>query len=144
MDAILKIGYLCGCFDLFHTGHLAILEKCKQACDYLIVGVCDDNHIRLDKKREPVYNEIDRLKIVSALKCVDKAILVTHEETLDKLLAWKRIGFNVLFNGSDWIGTERSVKAEADFKSLDVKIQYFPYTAGISTSTIIEKIKHDA
>ena len=137
----MKIGYICGCFDLFHVGHLNILERCKENCDYLIVGICDDNHIRIDKKREPIYNQFDRLRIIESLKAVDKAVIVTHEETLDKLMAWKRIGFNILFNGTDWVGSDRSIKAENDFKYIGVEIKYFPYTDGISTRELIKNIK---
>ena len=83
----------------------------------------------------------DRKRIISELRCVDEAIIVSHEETLDKLKAYQRIKFDVLFNGSDWIGTERSIKAEKDFKEIGVEIKYFPYTKGISTSELIKNIK---
>ena len=138
MNKQYKTGYICGCFDLFHIGHLNILKRCKDNCDYLIVGICDDDHIRLDKNREPIMCQEDRKRIISELRCVDEAIIVSHEETLDKLKAYQRIKFDVLFNGSDWIGTERSIKAEKDFKELGVEIKYFPYTQGISTSKLRE------
>lgn len=141
MKTIYKVGYICGCFDLFHIGHLNILQRCKENCDYLIVGLCDDDYIKTNKNREPVFNQDDRKRLIESLKCVDEVVIVKEEEILDKLKAWYRIKFDVLFNGSDWIGTERSLKAEKDFKEIGVEIKYFPYTEGISTSDIISKIR---
>ena len=84
-----KIGYTCGVFDLFHVGHLNLLERCKEYCDILIVGVCDDKYVRDIKKKEPVYTEDQRTRILNALKVVDKAEIVTIEETEDKMIALK-------------------------------------------------------
>ena len=136
-----KVGYICGCFDLFHVGHLNILERCKENCDYLIVGICDDNYIRSTKGRESIYKENDRVRLIKSLRCVDEVVVVRAEEIVDKLKIWEKIKFDIIFNGSDWIGTERSIKTEKDFKDLGVEIKYFPYTSGISTSGIIKSIK---
>ena len=105
-----NIGYTCGVFDLFHIGHLNLLERCKSMCEYLIVGVCDDEYVRKIKHTEPVIVDVDRVRILKALKCVDDAVLVDIETTNDKLLALKKFRFNVLFSGDDWKGTERYVK----------------------------------
>ena len=126
-----KIGYTCGVFDMFHVGHLNLLEKCKSMCDYLIVGVCNDEYVRNIKHKEPVYSEQDRVRILEALKVVDRAELVTIEETNDKILAIEKFHFDVLFSGDDWKGSER----------YGAFIEYFPYTQGITTTQIKEKIK---
>lgn len=136
-----KIGYTCGVFDMFHVGHLNLLEKCKSMCDYLIVGVCNDDYIRNIKHKEPVYSEQDRVRILEALKVVDRAELVTIEETNDKILAIEKFHFDVLFSGDDWKGSERYQKTEEQFKKYGAFIEYFPYTQGISTTQIKEKIK---
>ena len=136
-----KIGYTCGVFDMFHVGHLNLLEKCKSMCDYLIVGVCNDDYVRNIKHKEPVYSEQDRVRILEALKVVDRAELVTIEETNDKILAIEKFHFDVLFSGDDWKGSERYQKTEEQFKKYGAFIEYFPYTQGISTTQIKEKIK---
>lgn len=135
-----KIGYTCGVFDMFHVGHLNLLEKCKSMCDYLIVGVCNDDYVRNIKHKEPVYSEQDRVRILEALKVVDRAELVTIEETNDKILAIEKFHFDVLFSGDDWKGSERYQKTEEQFKKYGAFIEYFPYTQGISTTQIKEKI----
>ena len=136
-----KIGYTCGVFDMFHVGHLNLLEKCKSMCDYLIVGVCNDDYVRNIKHKEPVYSEQDRVRILEALKVVDRAELVTIEETNDKILAIEKFHFDVLFSGDDWKGSERYQKTEEQFKKYGAFIEYFPYTQGISTTQIKKKRK---
>lgn len=136
-----KIGYTCGVFDLFHVGHLNLLERCKEMCEYLIVGVCDDTYVRDIKNKEPVICESDRVRIINALKCVDRAELVDIATTNDKMLAQERFGFDVLFSGDDWKGSERYQRTERQFSKIGVSIEYLPYTKGISTTDIKEKLK---
>lgn len=100
------------------------------------MGICNDDYVRKIKKKEPVYNEIERLRIIQALKVVDKAELVTIEETDDKMIAFQKYKFDVLFSGDDWKGSERYNKTEEQFAQFGVKIEYLPYTNGISTSWI--------
>lgn len=135
-----KIGYTAGVFDLFHVGHLNLLERCKEMCDYLIVGVCDDNYVIEIKKKIPTIPENDRVRILNALKCVDKAELVNFEITDDKMLALEKFGFDVLFSGDDWKGTERYNKTEKQFAEKGVAIEYLPYTQGVSTTDIKTKL----
>lgn len=135
-----KIGYTVGVFDLFHIGHLNLLERCKQMCEYLIVGICDDNYVKNIKHKDPVFKEAERLRILNAIKYVDKAELVNYEITNDKMLAFKKFHFDVLFSGDDWKGTERYKKTEEDFSKIGVSIEYFPYTQGISSTDIKNKL----
>lgn len=134
------IGYICGVFDLFHIGHLNLLEKCKSMCDILIVGVCNDEYVRKVKEKEPVFPENQRLRIINALKVVDDAVLVDIETTNDKMIALKKFNFDVLFSGDDWKGTERYNKTEQQFSKLGASIEYLPYTMGISTTQIKKDI----
>ncbi|MBO5379049.1 MAG: FAD synthase [Clostridia bacterium] len=135
-----KIGYTAGVFDLFHVGHLNLIERCKEMCDYLIIGVCDDDYVRNIKKKEPVIEENDRVRILNALKAVDEAVLVNYEITDDKMLALERFKFDVLFSGDDWKGSERYLKTEEQFSKVGVAIEYLPYTKGVSTTEIKKTI----
>lgn len=135
-----KIGYTCGVFDLIHVGHLNLFERCKQFCDTLIVGVCDDSYVTDVKHVSPVINEENRLRMVKALKCVDDAFLVNTDETNDKILAWEKFHFDVLFSGDDWKGSERYILTEKQFNEIGVSIEYLPYTQGVSTSDIKKEI----
>lgn len=139
----MKIGYTCGVYDLFHVGHLNLFERCKKECDYLIVGVCSDDYVREIKQKEPIINENDRKRIVGALKCVDEVAIVSIEETFDKLLAWEKFKFNVLFSGDDWKGTPRFLETEKAFKQkgIDLEMVFFSYTNSISTTQIKEKLR---
>lgn len=136
-----KVGFTTGVFDLFHVGHLNLLERCKEQCDYLIVAICGDDYVREIKHKEPVYTEKERIRIIGALKCVDEVSTITIEEIADKMLALKRFNFDVLFSGDDWKGTERYEKTEKQFAELGVSIEYLPYTKGVSTTQIKETLK---
>ena len=137
-----RIGYTCGVYDMFHVGHLNLFERCKEKCDYLIVGICDDEYVRNVKGKEPVINEVDRSRIVGALKCVDEVVMVDTETTVDKVLAWNKFHYNVLFAGSDWAGSERFKETDRQFKAnnLDIEVVFFPYTQSVSTSMLREKL----
>ncbi len=136
-----KVGYTCGVFDVFHTGHLNLLERCKEMCDYLIVGVCDDEYVTKIKKKDPVFVDTDRVRILNALRCVDNAELVDIETTNDKMIAWERFKFDVLFSGDDWKGSERYLKTEEQFAKIGAKIEYLPYTQGVSTTELKKKMQ---
>lgn len=138
-----KVGYTCGVYDLFHVGHLNLFERCKEMCDILIVGVCDDTYVKEIKKKEPVINEKDRLRIIKALKLVDDAFLVDIETTNDKMKAWERIKFDELFSDDDWKESERYLKTEEDIKPLGVSIEYLHYTKEVSTTMLKEKMKNN-
>ena len=135
-----KKGYTCGVYDLFHVGHLNLFERCKEMCDYLIVGVCNDEYCRKIKNKEPVINEKDRARIVQALKCVDEVHIIDIETTNDKMIAIKKFGFDVLFSGDDWKGSEMYLRTEKELSKYGVGVEYIPYTKGISTSKLKEKI----
>lgn len=136
-----KIGYTAGVFDLFHIGHLNLLERCKNMCEVLIVGVCNDDYVINIKHKHPVFKEQDRVRILNALKCVDRAELVNFDITNDKMLALDKFHFDVLFSGDDWKGTERYNRTEKQFAKMGVAIEYLPYTQGISTTEIKKSIK---
>lgn len=129
------IGYLSGTFDLFHIGHLNLLRKAKGQCDYLIVGV----HASGSWKGKETYIPFDdRKEIVAGCKYVDE-VVDAYDEDSD---AWFRYGYTKLFVGSDYKGTDRFLKYERYFKDKNVQIIYFPYTKGISSTQLRNKIKN--
>lgn len=132
-----KVGYTAGAFDMFHVGHLNLLERAKNECDYLIVGVTSDEIIMRTKKHLPIIPEDERMRIVAALKCVDEVVL---QDDLDKVKAWEKLHYDVLFSGSDWKGIERWVKYEEELSKRGADVVYFPYTDMISSTKIREKI----
>lgn len=133
-----KIGYTDGVYDMFHIGHLNMIEQAKSQCEQLIVGVHADEVVHGYKNRYPVICEADRCRIVGAIKGVDKAVI---NDTRDKKTLWERYHFDVIFIGDDWKGTERWNNFEKMFAELNVDVVYLPYTQGISTTYIREKLK---
>ena len=127
------IGYTSGVYDLFHVGHLNILNKAKQMCDKLIVGVTTDELMKDYKKKKSVIPYIERSEIVANIRSVD---VVVPQESMNKIDAWQKLKFNIMFVGDDWHNTPKWNEIEEDLKKQDVKIVYFPYTKGTS-STII-------
>lgn len=132
-----KIGYTDGVYDLFHVGHLNMIKEAKKHCDFLIVGVHSDQIVKEYKNRETIINEKDRATIVGAIKYVDKVVI---NNTRDKLELWKLHHFDVVFIGDDWKGTERWNKFEVELSKIGVDVVYIPYTKGISTTKIRNKI----
>lgn len=133
-----KVGYTAGAFDMFHVGHLNLLENSKKECEYLIVGVTSDEIITQTKNHPPVIAQDERMRIVAALKCVDEVVL---QDDLDKVKAWEKLHYDVLFSGSDWKGVERWVKYEEELNKRGAEVVYFPYTQRVSSTKIREKIQ---
>lgn len=126
------IGYTTGVYDLFHIGHLNLLKNAKGLCDKLIVGVTVDELVAYKNKRAVIPFE-ERLEIVRSIKYVDAAI---PQENIDKFAAWEKLKFDILFVGDDWYKSERWQEMEEKFQSVGVKVVYFPYTKGTSSTLI--------
>lgn len=123
------IGYLSGTFDLFHVGHLNLIKRAKQQCDYLIVGVHPDaSH----KGKETFIPFEERMAVVGSCRYVDRVVQSCAEDSD----AWDLWHFDKLFVGSDYKGTERFVRYEAYFADKGVEIVYFPYTQSTSSTQI--------
>ena len=129
------VGYTTGVYDMFHIGHLNILKRAKEKCDYLIVGVSTDELVMQDKNKTPIIPFCDRCEIVSAIKYVDKVVPQTSKNKLD---AYKKYKFDKMFVGSDWKGTPQWKHYEEEFSPYGVEIVYLSHTDGIS-STILRK-----
>lgn len=128
-----RVGFAPGVYDLFHVGHLNILRQARAHCDYLIAGVASDEMVRRVKGRSPVVPVAERLEIVNSVRFVDEAIV---ESLFDKVETWKGIGYDVIFKGDDWRGTETWNVYESRFGKLGVEVVYFPYTLHTSSTLL--------
>lgn len=131
------IGYTTGVFDMFHIGHLNILRKAKELCDYLIVGVSTDQLVEHDKNKTPIIPFNNRCDIVKAIKYVDEVVPQVDKNKFD---AWRKLGFNKMFVGSDWEGSPQWKRYEEQFSEVGVEIVYLPHTDGISSSLLRTKL----
>mgnify|MGYP001190206167 CR=1 FL=1 len=135
-----KIGYTTGVFDLFHIGHLNILKKSKEQCDYLIVGVSTDELVKNYKNKIPTICLEERMEIVKAIKYVDKVVI---QESMDKFEAWKKLKFNVMFHGDDWKESPTWKKYKKQFDEVGVDLVYFPYTKQTSSSLLRNRLENE-
>lgn len=133
-----KIGYTTGVYDMFHIGHLNLLRRAKEQCDYLIVGVSTDECVKTYKHKTPVIPFEDRKAIVEAIQYVDE---VVPQENMDKFEAWQKRHFDVLFHGDDWKGSAMYNEIEAKLKAHGVEFVYFPYTKKISSTKLRETLQ---
>jgi glycerol-3-phosphate cytidylyltransferase len=138
MTKIYKLGYTTGVFDLFHIGHLNILKKAKEQCEYLIVGVSTDENVLSYKKKTPIIPFEERIAIVEALKYVDKVVPQTN---MNKFQAWENLKFNAIFHGDDWKCSKMYEEIERKFREVGVEMVYFPYTKGTSSSMLVDVLE---
>lgn len=135
----IKIGYTTGVYDMFHIGHLNILKRAKEKCDFLIVGVSTDELVLQEKRKKSVINFEERCEIVSAINYVDKVVCQSDK---NKLKAWEEHKFDKMFVGSDWKGTKEWNMFEKQFSPLGIEIVYLPHTNGISSTELTSVIKN--
>jgi glycerol-3-phosphate cytidylyltransferase len=121
--------YTSGCFDLFHYGHLNILQRSKELCDYLIVGVSTDELILETKGTKPVIPYEERAKIISSIKYVDEVI---PQKDKDKQKVVDEYNIDAISVGDDWKGKYPSVTCE---------MEYFSYTASVSSTILKDTLK---
>jgi len=121
-----------GTYDIFHVGHVNIIERAKLHGDHLIVGVSSDQLNISKKGRPPVYSEDDRQHIIRSMRCVDEVFL---EESLELKAEYiKYYNADILVMGDDWQGKFDHLK--------DIcQVIYLPRTPSVSTTEIIEVVK---
>ena len=131
------IGYTSGVYDLFHIGHLNLLRNAKGMCDKLIVGVTTDELVSY-KNKKAVISFHERMEIVRSSRYVDS---VVPQENMDKFEMWKKLKFDVMFVGDDWYASDKWEELEKQFKEVGVRIVFFPYTKGTSSTLLNETLK---
>jgi glycerol-3-phosphate cytidylyltransferase len=132
------IGSSSGVYDLFHIGHLNLLKNAKGLCDKLIVGVTSDELVSY-KNKKAVIPHSERMEIVRNINQVDAVI---PQNDMDKFTMWEKLKFDVLFVGDDWFQSEKWEELDKKFKEVGVKIVYFPYTKGVSSTIINETLNN--
>lgn len=136
------IGYTTGVFDLFHIGHLNLLKNAKSLCDKLIVGVTVDELVAYKNKKSVIPFE-ERIEIVRNIKYVDAAV---SQDSMDKMDAYNRYKFDIMFVGDDWYKTDKWQEFDKQFNDVGVRIIYFPYTKGTSSTLLnitLEKLRNE-
>ena len=134
----INIGYTQGTFDLFHIGHLNLLEHAHEHCDYLIVGVNADALVADYKHKHPVVGECERAEVLGGMSVVDEVHIVT---TLDKLDAHIKFNFNTIFIGDDWKGNPRWEQTCIEMGNIGVEVKFLPHTDGVSTTQLTKAIR---
>lgn len=125
------LGYIPGAWDMLHIGHLNAFRFARARCDFLIAGVVSDEELLRIKGRAPIVPLAERIEIVQAIGIVDEAV---PDHSTNKLLAWERLHFDVLFKGDDWRGTEKGIALENNMAEVGVELKYFPYTQSTSST----------
>lgn len=133
-----KIGYTTGVFDMFHIGHLNILKRAKEQCDYLIVGVSTDELVESYKYKTPIIPFKERIAIVEAVRYVD---MVVPQTSMDKFAAWEKLKFDALFHGSDWKNSVMYNDIIERFSKVGVDVVFLPHTEGISSTQLTEVLQ---
>ncbi len=128
-----RIGYTQGVYDMFHIGHLHIINRAAELCDQLIVGVNSDALVEQYKNKKTVICQEDRAEIIRNLKNVSRCEIV---DTLDKVALQKMFGFDAVFIGDDWKGNERWLQTEKDLAPYGVEVVYLPHTPNISSTML--------
>ena len=132
-----KVGYTTGVFDMFHIGHLNIIKRAKEQCEFLIVGVSTDELVKQYKHKIPVIPFNERIAIVESIKYVDQ---VVPQVNMDKFEAWEKLHFNVIFHGDDWKGSTMYDEIEEKLKSVGVDLIFLPHTHGTSSTLLHDKL----
>ena len=134
------VGYVAGVFDLFHLGHVNLLKRAKEQCDYLIVGIVSDEQIINGKGTKPYMSFEERKEIVASCKYVDEAvgIPIDRPDTED---AWRIHKFDVQFSGSDYENDPKWIAKREFLRERGSDLVFFPYTQSVSSTKLKGKIR---
>lgn len=137
-----KVVYVIGVFDLFHSGHVRLLKRAKELGDKLVVAINGDDMVA-EYKRRPYLSEEERLEVVQACRYVDEAFIIRQFDNKEAILEHN---INIIVHGDDWKGDSylNQIRVTAEFvETHGIELKFLPYTSGISTSDLIERIKNN-
>ena len=134
-----KIGLLMGVFDMFHIGHLNLIKRAKERCEYLRVAVLSDELVHKFKDKYPVIPLDERMEILESVKYVDEVVAIYDNPS--RIMEWNRRPFDCFFSGDDYAGSTYWEWERAELMKLGADIEFFPYTQKQSTTKIRKKIE---
>ena len=137
------VGLLMGVFDLFHVGHLNLIERAKAHCDYLRVGVLSDELVYRFKNKHPIIPQAERMRILEAIRYVDEVVAIDREEDVSRLEEWKRRPFDCFFSGDDYMDNPYWNWEREELAKLGVDVVFFPYTQSQSSSKIRNALREE-
>ena len=129
------VGYTAGVYDMFHIGHLNLLKRAKEKCDYLIVGVNSDNATYSYKDKYPVIPENERCEIVGAISYVDEVVLV---DNTDKIYAYEKFKPDMIIVGDDHKNEPKWKDTDSYLRQRGSEVVFLPYTEHTSST----KLRH--
>lgn len=133
------IGYVAGAFDMFHTGHLNLLRRARERCDYLVAGVMSDARIYQLKHKYPVISYDERVQVVEGCRYVDEVIDLPVDNAGIRD-AYERVHFDCMFSGDDHADNPEWLSEQAYLRSMGSDIVFVPYTREVSSTEIREKV----
>ena len=134
------VGLVMGIFDLFHVGHLRLIQKAKNNCDDLRVAVLSDELTVRYKKKAPVIPLHERMEIIAALRDVDEVVAI--EDTPSRLIEYRRRPFDCFFSGDDYVNNEYWQWEQNELRKLGSDIVFFPYTKEQNSTKIRSSLDH--
>lgn len=133
------VGLLMGVFDLFHVGHLNLIENAKTQCEYLRVGVLSDELVYHFKKIHPTIPQEERMRILGAIRWVDEVVSI--DKDVSRLAEWKIRPFDCFFSGDDYRGNPYWEWEKKELQKLGADIVFFPYTKEQSSTKIRKELR---
>ena len=137
------VGLLMGVFDLFHVGHLNLIERAKAHCGYLRVGVLSDELVYKFKNKYPIIPQAERMRILGAIRYVDEVVAINRVEEVSRLEEWKHRPFDCFFSGDDYRDNPDWNWEREELAKLGVDVVFFPYTQGQSSSKIRNALREE-
>ena len=139
MEEKYGVGLLMGVFDMFHIGHLNLIRRAKERCEYLRVAVLSDDLVYKYKKKRPVIPLEERMEILRAVRYVDEVVAITDDPS--RIIEWERRPFDCFFSGDDYAGNEYWAWEKKELQKRGADICFFPYTKTQSSTMIREKLQ---